>query len=145
MSTITRSMRPLSRPRPKRRWWLLCSVLVICGVAVGWWGMMGVSRASGRCVATTYKRSPLLGLRWQKQRWHGQIVSRHSAGPYAYLSLKPEGAKPRWLVVWGKGKATGSKVKVTVYGARRPFYSRRLDRCFAALYFGRITGADRAQ
>ncbi|TNE52472.1 MAG: hypothetical protein EP343_00395 [Deltaproteobacteria bacterium] len=136
-------MSSLETPRSRRRWfhrrWLWMTALLLATFSV--WGYSSASVDGCQGVAKSYKRSPLLGLHWNKQSWRGTILQRDKAGPYTYLQFQPQGQKAQWMVTMGSGQASGTQAKVTVYGSKQPFYSRRLKRCFPTLYFGRITSS----
>jgi|GEM_PF-3549309 len=139
----TRSMRANQPIRPRthrfRRWGWGIGLLLSLMVLIAWWGGSGESmRQCSSAVKVGTKGNPLVGLHWQKRTWSGEVLSTKRAGSYTYLRLRTKSGKERWMVVLGKGKERGSQVSTRVYGFRAPFYSRRLNRCFASLHFGRI-------
>jgi len=86
----------------------------------------------------TIKHNPLLGMPWKPASWEGKILKRHRAGPYSYLRVQIAKQSPQWVVVIGKGLGQKQAVSVKTYGSKRPFYSKRLKRCFPILHFGSV-------
>lgn len=73
-----------------------------------------------------------------EQRLSGTVIEHLPAGSYHYMRIAPEHGEPRWVVTMGGEYHEGAVVEVSNFGARRDFYSRRLDRRFAELVFGMV-------
>jgi len=72
-------------------------------------------------------------------RYAGRVEEVLRAGPYSYLRIAAEGGE-RWVVTMSSPPAPHSRVEVDSYGVRRDFHARRIDRRFAVLEFGVVTG-----
>ncbi|MCB9638590.1 MAG: hypothetical protein H6728_02425 [Myxococcales bacterium] len=138
-SYLTHTLTPSKSRRSRRLRWFGSGLILL--VLFGWWASRHLEAAKG-CPSSLQhprKQNPLFGLTWRKKRWEGVIQKQLKAGSYTYLQLKGTAQKALWMVVMGKGPTPQTYVKATTYGARTPFFSQRLQRCFPTLYFGRIT------
>ncbi len=91
--------------------------------------------------APTRSASIPFQLDFSKEIFTGTVTERVAAGPYTYLSVRPETGAARWAVVLGDGPPAGRRVVVTVYGTQQDFVSARLDRTFSTLAFSRVQDA----
>jgi hypothetical protein len=71
------------------------------------------------------------------ERFAGRVQEVLSAGGYTYLRVR-SGDADRWVVTMGTGAETGQDIEVEHFGTRHDFVSRRLDRTFDVLAFGRV-------
>lgn len=60
------------------------------------------------------------------------------AGPYTYIRYESASDEERWLATLRTEAEAGEAVQVVRYGSRQDFHSRRLERDFPLLHFGRI-------
>jgi hypothetical protein len=90
-------------------------------------------------VAAAPKGSPLGELTPPRSTsaWKGVVETRLAAGSYTYHAVRDRSGL-RWIATTGAGVDVGRPVTVQSWGTRKDFYSRRLDRSFAELEFGRV-------
>lgn len=67
-----------------------------------------------------------------------QVVDVLQAGSYTYVRYETTNAETRWLATLRTEATVGETVRVVRYGSRQNFHSRRLQRDFLILHFGRI-------
>lgn len=71
------------------------------------------------------------------EAWKGVVETRLAAGSYSYHAVRDRSGL-RWIATTGAGVEAGRPVTVQSWGARKDFYSRRLDRKFDELEFGKV-------
>lgn len=67
-----------------------------------------------------------------------EVVEVLQAGSYTYIHYKTVANEARWLASLRTEAEVGEAVQIVRYGSRQDFHSRRLERDFPLLHFGRV-------